>query len=269
MSRNLKRILAIGGGAAGLLVLLAATVPLFVSADRFKPELEAAAAESLGMDVRIDGRLGFGLLPGFHLALERGRIIGSRGEDVASARSARLYFKILPLLRGELRPNRIDLTQPRLSIERDSAGALNIGRLKRAVALLGGLHGGSVKVTDGAVRYADRRSGRTIEASGIRLALVRIRLAGGGSRLDPRGLSFRASLTCAEIRTESHSESSLEMVLEGKDGVIVADPITMSLFGGQGKGSVRAEFTDSVPSYRVRGTLANFRIEESLKILSP
>jgi AsmA protein len=221
------------------------------------------------MDVRLDGRIGFGLIPGPHLTLGGGRILGARGEAVASARTARLYFRTLPLIRGALQLNRVELTQPKLSIERDTTGSLNVGRLKRAIAMLGGMQGGGVKVTDGSLRFADLGSGRTIEATGIRLDLGRIRLAGERNPLDPRGLSFRAKLACAEIRTESRTESALEAFVEGKNGVVVADPITTSLFGGQGKGSVRVEFTDGVPRYRVRGTLTNFRIEESLKILSP
>lgn len=269
MPRALKRALVAAGGAAGLLLLLALAAPLFLDLDRLKPELEAAASESLGMAVRIDGRVGVRFLPGPHVALDRGRILGERGSEVGSARSARVYFDLLPMLGREFRLRRIELTQPRLSIERDSTGALNIERLKRGAALLGRMDGGSVRVTNGTLRYEDQRSGRTFEATGLDLSVGRIHLAEKGGPIGPKNFSFEATLTCAEMRSDSASGTALRMVVKGNGGVFVADPVTMRLFGGQGKGSIHLELTGAVPRCRIRASLPRFRIEESLRILSP
>src|SRR5512143_1452539 len=144
MSRSLKRILFTIGGAVGLLVLVALAAALFVDVNRYKPRLEAAATDALGMEVRIGGRLGVGFLPGLHLTVEDGRILGEQGVTVASAKKARFWIDLFPLLRKEFRLSRVELMQPRLSIQRDPEGRLNVERLKKAAALARALDGASV-----------------------------------------------------------------------------------------------------------------------------
>ena len=94
----LKRILLALVGVVGPLVLVVLAVPLLVDANRYKPQLEAAASDTLGMDVRI-GRLSMGFFPALHLAMEDARVLGEHGEAVASAKRTSLGIDLLPLLR--------------------------------------------------------------------------------------------------------------------------------------------------------------------------
>ena len=269
MSRTLKRILFITGGAVGLLVLVALVVPLFVDANRYKPRLEAAASDALGMDVRIGGRLGMGFFPGFHVTVEDGRILGEQGVAVASAKRARLWIGLLPLLRREFRLRRIELTQPRLSVARDPEGTFNVERLKKAAALLGALDGASVSLSDGTLLYSDRRSGEGFEATSFNLNVSRIRFTEARNPELLKGLSLEAKLACAEIRTKDLSVSALKISVEGKDGVFELKPVTMRIFGGEAAGSLRADFSGPVPRCQIRCSLPRFRIVEFLKTLSP
>jgi AsmA protein len=59
----MKRILTIAGAALGVLVLILILIPLFVSANTFRPKLEAMASQALGRKVQI-GNLGFSLFSG-------------------------------------------------------------------------------------------------------------------------------------------------------------------------------------------------------------
>jgi uncharacterized protein involved in outer membrane biogenesis len=269
MSRSLKRILLVIGGAVGMLLVLAVAVPLLVDFNGFKPRLEVAASDALGMDVRIGGRLGVGFFPGFHVTVEDGRILSEEGVTVASAKSARFWIGLLPLLRKEVRLRRVELTQPRLSVERDPGGRFNVERLKKAAALLGALDGASVSLSDGALLYADRRSGKGFEANGVDLKVNRLRLAGGRSPRPPEGLSIQAMLACREIRTKDLSVSALQVSVVGKDGVFDLKPVTMRIFGGPLAGSLRADVTGPVAACQIRCSLPRFRIEEFLKTLSP
>jgi AsmA protein len=269
MSRSLKRSLFTIGGAVGLLLLVALTVPLFVDVNRYKPQLEAAASDALGMDVRIGGRLGMGFFPGFHVTLGDAHILGEHGVAVASAKRARLGIALLPLLRREFRLRRIELTQPRFSVERDSAGTLNVEGLRKAAALLGVLDGASLSLSDGTLRYADRRSGARSEATGFNLRVSRMRLAGGRSPQPWKGLSLKAELACAEIRTKDLSVSALKVSVAGKDGVFQLKPVTMSIFGGEVVGGIQVDLSGAVPRGQIRCALPHFRIEEFLKTLSP
>lgn len=269
MSRLLKRILFITGGAVGLLVLVALTVPLFVDVNRYKARLEVAASDALGMDVRFGGPLGMGFFPGFHVTAQDGHILGERGVDVAAARRVRLWIHLLPLLRKELRLHKIELMQPRLSLERDPQGKFNAEKLKKAVGLLHALDGASVSLSDGTALYTDGKSGERFEATDFNLTLSRIRLAKGRSPRLLEGLSLKGEFACREIQGKNLTLSALKISVDGKDGVFELEPVTMRIFGGQASGDLRADFSGSVPGYRLHCSLPSFRIEEFLKILSP
>jgi AsmA protein len=269
MSHSSKRILFAIGGAVGLLVLAALAVPLVVDINRYKPRLEVAVSDALGMDVRIGGRLGMGFFPGFHVTVEDGHILSEQGVAVASAKRASLWIELLPLLRREFRLRRIELAQPMLALERDPAGRFNVERLKKAAALLGALDGASVSFSDGTLRYTDRRSGEGFEATNFNLNVSRMRLAGGRSPQLVKGLTLKAELACGEIRMKELSVSALKVSVDGKDGVFELKPVTMRIFGGQAAGGIRADFSGPVPLCQIRCSLPDFRIEEFLKTLSP
>jgi AsmA protein len=269
MSRSLKRILFTIGGAVGLLALVALAAPLVVDVNRYKPRLEVAASDALGMDVRVGGRLGMGFFPGFHVTVEDGHILGEQGVAVASAKRARLWIELFPLLRREFRLRRIELTQPRLSIERDPEGRFNVERLKKAAALLGALDGANVSLSDGTLLYADRSSGEGFEATGFNLNVSRLRFTGEKGPELLKGLSLKAELACGEIRTKDLSVSGLKISVGGKDGVFELKPVTMRIFGGQVAGGIQADLSGPVPLCQIRCSLPHFRIEEFLKTLSP
>ncbi len=265
----MKRILFTIGAGAGLLALVALAAVLFVDVNRYKPQLEVAASEALGMKVRVGGRLGVGFFPGFHVTVEDGRILGEQGVAVASAKRASLYIQLLPLLHREVRLSKIDLRQPTLSIERGPEGRLNVERLKQAAALLEALDGVSVSLRDGALLYTDRRSGERLEATDFDLVVHRMRVAGGKSPQLLKGIVFKAELACGEIRAKDLSVSALKVSVVAKDRIIELKPVTMRVFGGEAAGSLRADVSGPVPLYQIRCSLPRFRIEEFLKILSP
>src|SRR3989338_8651541 len=102
MPKPLKIILFAVGGLVVLLVLVAVALFLFVDTNAYKPRLEAAASEALGMEVRGGGRLGIGFFPGLHVTLEDAHI-RNRGADLVSAKQAPLGIDLLPLLQKEVR----------------------------------------------------------------------------------------------------------------------------------------------------------------------
>ena len=129
MDNKPKIALLAAGGLFALLVLAAVALVLFVDVNAHKPWLEAAASDALGMEVRIGGRLGIGLFPGFHVTLGDVRI-RNRGLDVASAKEAILGIELLPLLHKEVRVVKIGMRRPRISIEQDSDGKFNFEERK-------------------------------------------------------------------------------------------------------------------------------------------
>ncbi|HJX14864.1 MAG TPA: AsmA family protein, partial [Candidatus Deferrimicrobiaceae bacterium] len=93
MADKRKIALFAGGGLFAILLLTVVALLLFLDVNAHKPRLEAAASDALGMEVRIGGRMGIGLFPGFHVTLEDVRI-RNRGADVASAKETILGIEL-------------------------------------------------------------------------------------------------------------------------------------------------------------------------------
>jgi len=277
MTNQRKIALLAAGGGLALLTLAAVALVLFVDVNAHKPRLETAASDALGMEVRIGGRLGIGLFPGFHLTLENVRI-RNRGADVASAKEVILGIELLPLLHKEVRIVKIGMKRPRVSIEQDRDGNFNFQTPKETAGKKAfeeaegtrvSLDVTKISLSDGTLYSSDKKTGEVLEAGDFDLEVSRLRLPGGEKSDLLRNLSFAAEFACKEFRKGSLAVSNLKLRIEAKDGVFDLHPVTMRLFGGQGSGSLRADVSGSVPQYHVRYTLSKFHIEEFFKGLSP
>lgn len=268
MSKSLKITLFTLGGLVGLLVLIAVALLLFIDANSYKPRLVAAASETLGMDVKVSGRLGFGFFPSIYVTLEEVHI-RNRGADLVSAKQARLGIDLLPLLQKQIRIEEIALIRPAISIERDHNGNFNFEKPEAAGKTLSALNLAKVSLSDVALHYADKQSGEGFEAGDCNVDVRHLQFAGGKGSDLMKNLSFTAKLICKEIRKNDFSVSDLKFSADGKKGVFELKPVTMHVFGGQGSGSIRADFSGAVPLYRGQYSLSQFRVEDFFKLLSP
>jgi AsmA protein len=212
--------------------------------------------------------VGLAFAPGLVVTLEDVRI-RNRGMEVASATQARLAIALLPLLRNEVRVEKISLKLPRVSIERDRQGRFNFETPEVAAEALPTLDWPNVILTDATFVYVDRRSGDVVDAARCQLDLHRLRLPGGARSTLLRALSFTAELACAQVRGDGFTLSDLRLSAEAKSGVLELKPVTTRVFGTQGSGSVRADLSAAVPSYAIDYALAQFPIEEFFKTLTP
>lgn len=251
-----------------MLILAAAILSVFVDVNAYKSRVEAAASDALGMEVRVGGRLGIGLVPGPRVTLEDVRL-RNRGADIVSAKKASLAIDLLPLLNRKIRIGKLALKQPRISIERDRDGRFNFEKPEQAERTFPGLDLTKLSFSNGTLLYTDMLSGEGFEARDCNLDASRLRLPGGKGPDILRNFSVEAELACGEIQAGDVVVSGLKFSVAGKDGVFDLKPITMRIFGGQGSGNIRADLSGAVPLFRVRYSLSNIRIEECLKTLSP
>lgn len=268
MSKPLKVIVFAVAGLAGLLVLVAAALLVFLDTNAYKPRLEAVASGALGMEVRVGGRLRIGFFPGLVVTLEDVHI-RSQGADVASAKEARLEIDLLPLLQKEVRIEKIALKHPAITIERYRAGTFNFEKPEAAGGTLPALDLAKVSLSVATLLYADKQSGERFDAGDCSLEVYRLRLLGGKRSDLMKNLSFTAELACGEIRQKDFTMSDLKVSAVGKNGVFDLKPVTMRVFGAQGSGSIQADFAGAVPLYHVRYSLPQFRVEAFFKTLSP
>jgi hypothetical protein len=238
MANRWKIALFAAGGLFALLLLAAAAVGLFVDVNAHKPRLEAAASDALGMEVRIGGRLGIGLFPGFHITLEDVRI-RNRGADVASAKETVLGIELLPLLQNKLRVVKIGMKRPRFSIEQDRDGKFNFEtpeKEKEAEETRFFLDVAKISLSDGALFHADKKTGEVLEAGGFNLDVRRLRFTGGKKGDLLKNLSFSAVFACKEFRKGSMAVSDLKLRIEGKDGRYGIRPVTAARLVSSGPG---------------------------------
>ena len=268
MPRAVKIILFAVSGLVGLLVLLALALLFFVDANAYKPRLEAAASNALGMEVKVGGRLGFGFFPGLLITLEDAHI-RNRGLDLVSASEVRLDIDLLPLLHEEVRISEIALQQPRITIERDRDGMFNFEKPEAAKAALPALSLAKLSLAGATLQYTDQQSGQGVEAGDCSLVVYRLRLAGGNRPDLMKNLSFTAELACGEIRKNDFTLYELKLTAVAKQGVFDLKPVTLRFFGGYGSGNIQADFSGAAPAYHVDYALEQFRLEELSKVVSP
>jgi uncharacterized protein involved in outer membrane biogenesis len=267
MSKSLKNILFAIVGLIGLLILISVALFFIVDTSVYKPRLERAASEALGMEVHVGGRLGVAFFPDLHVRLDDVHI-RNREMEIASAKEANLEIALLPLLHKEVRIMRIELQRPRISIKRDRDGVFNFEKRKEAKRTFFTLNLDNLSLTDGSFLYEDEQSGEGFEVGNFKLDSRSLRIARGNSAELLKNLSFTAEFACREIRTRGLIFSDVKFTCKGKDGIFALHPVTLRLFGGQGSGSIGADFSGPVPHYSVRSSLSKFRIEEYLKTIS-
>jgi len=268
MSKRLKIILLTTGGIVGALVLVAAGLYFFVDLNAYKPRLETAASEAMGMDVRIGGRLEWAIFPGLRVTLEDVQI-RNRKTDIAAVKKIVVGIDVLPLLHREIRIKKIELDGPAVSIERRSDSKIGVDRLKDAQKVFSALEGARISLSHGTFRYTNNQTGKGFEAVDCRINLSGLRLAGGEGPEGLNRLSFAAAVGCQELRTKEYTVSPLNVSIAGRGGVYDLNPVTFGLFGGRGSGDIHADFSGPVHRYLVHGALPQFRIEDFLKVLFP
>jgi uncharacterized protein involved in outer membrane biogenesis len=221
-----KKVLFITTGVITLVVLAGVLALLLnIKIKAFKPQIEAAASTALGMDLRIKGRVGIAFVPGFGLSLKDVNV-RNRGLDVVTIETMRIGLKLIPLVRSEIKIVQIGLVKPVFSIVRSKNGMFNL----ETPGLTSWEKLFAVKkisITQGSLVYTDETSGEKIAIGDLEMNLV--------------------------------------MREAGEKGILDINPVSMTLFGGTGNGSLHVDMTGPSPHYRGIYTLNRVRIEQLLQ----
>ncbi len=127
----MKRILTIAGAALGVLILILLLIPLFVSANTFRPQIEAMASQSLGRKVRI-GNLSFSIFSGSLTADNLSVADDPRFSQspFLTASSLKIGVKIWPLITSkQLEITGITIEKPVVHLISNSANQWNYSTL--------------------------------------------------------------------------------------------------------------------------------------------
>ncbi|KAF0101510.1 MAG: Uncharacterized protein involved in outer membrane bioproteinis-like [bacterium] len=267
MSKSPRTLLFALGALIGFPVLVAFALLFFLDVNVYKPRFEAAASRAFGLEVHAAGRLEVVFFPGLLVKMEDVHI-RNRGEELAAAKQVRLKIDFLPLLRNEIRIEKIVLEHPSITIERDREGRFNFEKPETAGGRSPAQDLPKIFLSDGSLRYTDTPSGKTFSAGNCSLDVSHMRLAEHARAEIMKALSLTAELACGELQTTTYTASDLKISVTGENGVFVLKPATMRVFGGQAAGSIQADFAGAVPVYQIRYSHPQFHIEEFLKTLS-
>ena len=268
MTKTLKAITYAAGAFIGLLVIVGFALSLFLDLNAYKSRIEAAASDTLGMEVSVGGRLGIGFFPGVQVSVEDLHI-RNRGTELVTASKARIGIDFLAPLNQRAWFRKVVLEQPSITIERGRDGRFNYEKTEAIRKPLPDLMLEKLSFSGGTLRYLDRQSGKGFEAAGCRLDASRLQLSDRDRPGIMRKLSVSAEIACGAVRTKDHAASDLKMTVAGTRGVFDIKPLTMRAYDGQGSGNLRADFTGAIPRYQLSYTLSQFHVDAFLKPLSP
>jgi uncharacterized protein involved in outer membrane biogenesis len=266
-----KKILLAAAGGVTLLVLAALVLVKFIDVNAYKPGIEEAASKVLGMDVEIAGAMGLVLFPGPGVTMDRVRVT-HRGIYILVADRVKVGFRFLPLLRREIRIRELGLMRPVIDLRRRGGGRLDLERYvekpaRRAretlpAALLGV---GKVSIARGVLFYSNPRSGSHIALDDIDMTLRNVSLRGEHAPDLLRDASFTGDLAIGRVTSEAFTATALKTGLKGGNGIIGFHPVTMTVFGGTGSGSVVVKTAEDSPFVRAECFLPKIRFEEVLE----
>jgi uncharacterized protein involved in outer membrane biogenesis len=267
MSKSPRLILLAAGGLVGALILVAVIVLLILGVNA-KRQVQTLLSDALEMEVNVGGRLDIGFFPRLHITMENVQI-HNRGSEIASAAQVSLRIELFPLLHKEVRMDSVGLTHVRISIERQSDGRFNFETRTELKRTFSPMDVARVSLSDATLLYTDQQSGKALKAGSCDLNVEHLQLSKNKSVAPLKSLSFTAVLACGEIRTKDLMLSEMKCSIDGKEGAFDLKPLTMRIFGGQGSGNIRADFSGSVPEYHVHYSLSKFHLAEFFKTLSP
>ncbi len=261
-----KRTLFITAGVI-LFAVFAVILALLLYLQAFKPRIEAAASDALGMEVRIRGRVGIALVPGFGISL-KDTVVRKGGADVAAIEKTWIGLKFLPLVRREVRINGVKLIKPVFSIVQHKDEIINFVRPGFSLSETP-LAVEKIYVSQGRLVYTNEGSGARIEADGLDANIGNISFGERSGAGPLRNISFDGDISCTTLTINKLTVTNLVMRTAGAKGILDISQVSMGIFGGTGKGSFRVDVTGASPQYRVITTLSALRMEELVQAASP
>lgn len=264
--KKLRICLFVLAGVAGIVLVAALALLLFVDVDAYKPRVEATASKALAMEVTVEGPLRIGFIPGPHITLEKVRV-RHRGTQIAFVEEAELAIEFLSLFQQGLRYGNIALNRARISIERGRDGRYNYEKSPEVIKASGALDLPKVSFSDLIVAYSDKASGGGFESRNCNGELINMRHPAGVRFLN--SLSVSGQFACGELQGKDTKVSDLKFSVEATDGVFDFKPVTMRVFGGKGSGSLHMDRAAEVPVLQLSFSLPRFRIEEFFRGLPP
>lgn len=229
----MRRLLIILAVLAGLVIAAALIIPALLTPENWRSQIEQAASEQIGRTVRIEGEMGFTILPAIEIRAGNVSVSNAEGfgeEPLASLSELRLGLALWPLLSRRVEVDEFVLVEPVIRLAQrgdannwtlipegagDTAAASSAEGFRRPGALDFEVSLRDVRIENGRVHFTDGAD--TFEIEGFDLdvemadldADARIR---GDFVLNGEAMRFNARLAGVRPFMQGHETSlSLEV----------------------------------------------------------
>ena len=213
----MRRLFIVIGVVIALLVALVAGFIVFFDPNAWREEIATAVEEETGRSFVIEGEISWSLFPRLGIELGAWQIGSGNGfgdTPFASAEGLRAGMQVMPLLRGELVLETLELRGPTVNLIRNAKGRANwegfgggtgAGSASTGGAgtgtlpdWLAGLSLGGIELSDGVIRFDDRTTGEQLAVDPLNVSLgafqpgqpasfdITALLTGDGEPLDTR-----------------------------------------------------------------------------------
>jgi len=227
--RKALKITAIALAAVvGLFILAAVILTLSFDPNRYKPEIAKAVRDATGRELTLTGDISLSFFP--WIGADIGEVSlanapGFGGEPFARVQAAGVKVKLLPLLRGDIVVDRIQLDGLRLNLAKDRAGRSNWADLGGKPAApdkpaapaapgtgIGAFAVGGIAVRDGQLSWHDRQAGTRYVVHNLEITSGAL---AGGEPVDLR-VGFELESGSPPLRTPVSLDTRLAFDLEAQ-----------------------------------------------------
>src|SRR5512147_748775 len=192
----MKKVLVVLAVLAALVVVGVVALILLVDVNAYKPRIEAAATDALGMELRIQGKAALRLVPSVGISVADIHL-RNRGTELAKLGSLRIGVKLIPLLSRELRITEFVLEKPDVLVEKGKDGKFNFETPPKAsrpapspAAESAVLFVRNSTIRGGHFLYVDRITGSRMEIDGVDLSVRDLSVGGKAGDSLAKTLSF-------------------------------------------------------------------------------
>lgn len=243
----MKKLLKILGASIALVILVALTIPLFISSDFLKSQLTAQVKKATGRTLDIKGETSLRLFPAIAVRAQDvtlGNPAGFESAFLVHIDKLETGVALMPLLSKQLHITGITLDGATVNLEQNSAGVKNWEFAKAAPSAAGNDAGaakksapsavrgfalGDVSISGSAVTY-NMHGAKTIAASEINLTIK------GADGASPLAVDGHARYQGEPVKVRARAESIKSMLVgtPGKLELKLEMPSATAEFNGTG-----------------------------------
>ena len=262
MRAERKKGLMIAGGVVFLIVIAAIVAVILFDINSYKSQIETAASEATGLDVRIKGEMGLALIP-FGISAKDIRVANKESE-ILSLESLKLRAEFIPLLKRQLKVTTCELVKPAITIVKDAGGKYNFESNKKISAIgwpgtASGLN--EFKLSKGALVYLNKRTGEKTELKEFNMVTGDLSMAGIAGGII-KNVSFTGSIDCKEVLRKDLRIENLKGRIKVDKGVVSLKPLTTDIFGGKGEGDFTADESLADPEHKLNLKVSKLEFEK-------